>query len=179
MRGGFFDFLRQKLCLTESCCITDKQLFDFWGQVAMSRYRRSGKSYRPNDLDHFINSITAVSQYKPSWVGDFQDFYHAPSIKELEYIQYRYVSKLAVLADAKSLNRFSSAQFRVSEIERVLWQQVINDPFEPNASDFAAPRVLRSIFPDPPTDPRPLLSSRRPNPSPPPARPTPSTVKAA
>ena len=130
-------------------------------------------------LNESINTIDISYRSKVSWAGDYKDFYRAPVLKEPDYLQYRYVSKLAVLADQTTPNQFFPVQLRVSEIEKVLWQQVITDPFESNASDFAAPRILLPIFPAPPSDPRPLLSSRRPSPSPPPARPTPSAVKAA
>lgn len=153
-------------------------------EVACSEFLREGGMTRNwrgklGLLNESINTIDISYRSKVSWVGDYKDFYRAPVIKEPDYLQYRYVSKLAVLADQKTPNQFFPVQLRVSEIEKVLWQQVITDPFESSASDFAAPRILLPTFPAPPSDPRPLLSSRRPNPSPPPVRPTPSAVKAA
>jgi hypothetical protein len=110
------------------------------GQVAMRRYRRSN-SYGPSDFNIPASPSSTPSLQNPIWLGDFQDFYRAPEIDVPDYAQYRYVSKLEVLTGQEFLHQFYPKDLSVSEIERILSQQIISDPFEPDLQEFCAPEI--------------------------------------
>ena len=128
--------------------------------------RNRGNSWR-NRLDipeRADRSRDSQYTYNPNWTGDFRDAFVVPQIREPDYSQYRYVSNFEVLANGAALDRYFPSHMRVSEIEGVLSRTAIFNPFELNEKDFDAPKLQRPKFPDPPSDPRPLLSTQQPKP---------------
>ena len=145
----------------------------------MRRYRSNRSNYRTENLDQLINSIKTPYQYTPNWAGDFRDAFAAPRISEPDYSQYRYISNLEVLADEMSYVRYFPPDLRVSEIEGVLSRTAIYSPFKLSEAVFSAPKLQCPKLPDPPNDPRPLLSAQQPKPTEFPTKQKPLEAKAS